>query len=623
MNTYPPYARALVLGILLAVAGAGLAYAQQGPPILLLTETTRNGGIDSLDGRVGVAVADINSSIRIRIDTDRLQRRVIEAHEVTDISDSLLAYLETIDKAAQRGLKDLPDLRDALAAYVANPNDATYEMYDHAVSPVAALADTLIDLVTPRGSPWRDTLNARVLRHIESEDQFSLADQYRYVFEVGEQRAEQLREQINNQLSEQEVFVQLGAWIVTREGDRPIHLEGFDTLPRGERFEVERTSLAITEADQQKFASLTQMAGEIGQGSPRDLIPDVKQSLAPAVSSYLTRIRGCVSEVAGSLEALGQDSLLAPAQASLDSTESTAQGYVDFVRGLLAQYQGTGLASLTSLSFVATLRNDVRTLVQRTRTLTQGLKRSLQPLEGIHERLSQLGQNNQTLSDRLERVFRSQDQCAPILDRIDRVLGDLSGIAGGARAARELKAENFEFGEKVLKLEVGQVPEETHFSLLDTGVRENEDAVVIKLATGRAEEAVKDLEFHQILLLRILPHLQLAPGLVFAYRNSTEDLEGAFQAAPSYSVLIKWLSRKHLGLTRLVRPGIGVNVATLDFENSDTVEIGFGAVLSLFHDYVQGGYGFNVHQNKGYFFFGINLPVATITSSLSPSNPVP
>ncbi|HKC69863.1 MAG TPA: hypothetical protein VKG26_16625, partial [Bacteroidia bacterium] len=54
--------------------------------------------------------------------------------------------------------------------------------------------------------------------------------------------------------------------------------------------------------------------------------------------------------------------------------------------------------------------------------------------------------------------------------------------------------------------------------------------------------------------------------------------------------------------------GVGLNMATLNFNNNNTIEIGIGFVVSAFKDYLQVGYGRNVSVDQSYWFFGIRLP---------------
>lgn len=96
-------------------------------------------------------------------------------------------------------------------------------------------------------------------------------------------------------------------------------------------------------------------------------------------------------------------------------------------------------------------------------------------------------------------------------------------------------------------------------------------------------------------------------GLIFIKADKTALAN--FEPAPAANWKISYLPRpgeKNLGS---LRPGIGMHVATLDFDPDNTVEIGTGVSVHLFGNLLQAGYGWNlgVEEDRGYWFLGLGL----------------
>ena len=86
--------------------------------------------------------------------------------------------------------------------------------------------------------------------------------------------------------------------------------------------------------------------------------------------------------------------------------------------------------------------------------------------------------------------------------------------------------------------------------------------------------------------------------------------------APAYSVLFKSASRRSGFWNNVLTPGIGANLSALDFDKDGTPELGAAVTLALFRDFVQVGYGYNVFRDRGYFFFGVGLPLPSLGFSV-------
>jgi hypothetical protein len=91
-------------------------------------------------------------------------------------------------------------------------------------------------------------------------------------------------------------------------------------------------------------------------------------------------------------------------------------------------------------------------------------------------------------------------------------------------------------------------------------------------------------------------------GLQFALMDKTTDL------IPATSVMWTLHHRNDDGISMLsnvVDFGFGISSCIMSKEGN--IEYGAGATLTFFSDILQAGYGFNIQQNKGYYFFGVAL----------------
>jgi hypothetical protein len=179
---------------------------------------------------------------------------------------------------------------------------------------------------------------------------------------------------------------------------------------------------------------------------------------------------------------------------------------------------------------------------------------------------------------------------------------------------RELNASALAFGEKVKRFDLDNLPGTTQLDLELTGSRADGDLVAIKVGMERPGIPVQDLEVQSLDLRRILVHVETAVGLVFVTRpRQPTDGSGKvpFQAAPAYSAFLKKGWRGSALWNNILRPGIGVSVAAVDFDLNGVPEIGIGGAVTLLRDWLQGGGGFNVFERRWYAFVGVGLPLPT------------
>jgi hypothetical protein len=180
-----------------------------------------------------------------------------------------------------------------------------------------------------------------------------------------------------------------------------------------------------------------------------------------------------------------------------------------------------------------------------------------------------------------------------------------------------------EFGTEVYKLTPEDLPETSELDLVNTGARSDGDRIALKMTLIRRDDVQPlALETREIYLFRVLPHVITTVGVIFADPLANTAIQTQFQMAPAFNFLFKGLGdqkcrRKSVAYNRLFDWGIGLHVAAPDFDKDDVPEIAAGVVISTLHDYLQGGFAFNLFTGDPYWFFGMRFPIPTFNIGAS------
>lgn len=593
-------------------AAAGLLAAVLTAPVLAHAELLRieEHDVDGLTQTVRPTpgIVDINSSLSLRLDHDGLREVLLGDHGVT-VDPRELETIRKIQDATRRGLDALASTAPALRAYAALDRPMPNDVQTMATA-VAAVADPAKEILTYalEQDPALDALINLRLEAIALDPGTPMSETYRTVFEAAAQYVDQRRAQIDGVLRTRGVYVQMGAWLHTAGVSHPIHLPGFDTYPEGEYYEFARWKLAalLSEANAQAFDEAAQTAREINERleAGADLGRVFGGELRAAAVKGLEPVRECVTGLQPKVEAVqrGAGQGLQAFATRASEARRAVEDYVAFLHALKLRYgnlAGTDPAQVGRL--FADLGADYEQLRARTTALRDDLKALAEDIKGLGAGVSaQLHADGQTLATQTQ-------HCA------DLALAQIRAVqtaAGMLVNGREIAEGSMEYTDKVLRHDLSRLPAETRVDLKTTGRREPGDAVVVRLSAGReAAQGARDLERRDLRLYPVLWHTDVAVSLIFANPSGEMGLSSDFQAAPSYSVLLKRGSRGNTFVNELLTPGIGLNIAALDFNVDQTMEFGVGMTLSLFRDYLQFGGGYNVNESRSYWFFGLAFPL--------------
>lgn len=573
------------------------------PPLLQIVEKDLNGGSHAVPR--DIAIVDIGSTLDIRLDRDALAGWVSGAgmgESTQALIDDYARLQSLLVGATAEGLEPLAKSLAAWGAAGGTPAATAALQQALTAQGSAPLGVLEYAAETPaRASPSRVRLREALNRALEEEAGQPVVRLYARILQVAQQELEVSRGTLEEALRQEGVSFQMGAWVATGEGARPLHLPNFDTYAPQERFDIDRFSLVLTDAQRQQLRqaerlsqalNTRQLSGDLGFGG--------QQQLAQLFSS--TRVY--LDELQVRLQAFQRASTALP-QGLLSTTEETRaqlDSYGAYMNGLATKYRSPA-ATTSSADFLMGTYDDLNEASQRTSRLVSQLTLLANGLRGRGTALEETGKG--------------------LLAQLDTCIRSLSGelrtafttVAAAVRPLAELQRTNtstLRFGQEVLRLELGALPESTSVDLADAGRRAPGDTVVLKLAVRHGERPPHELEMRQLQMQRVLVHLETVVGLIFAQQPRSETNPSLFQVAPAYSILFRGASRTSPFWNNVLTPGLGLNVSALDFDKDSTPELGAAVTLALFRDFVQVGYGYNVFQNRGYFFFGLGLPMPSL-----------
>jgi hypothetical protein len=603
------------------------------PHVLSITEYDQDGGENRFIK--SPSIADVNSRMEITINKNLLRERVVN-YVTTPVTQQLISQADFLRKTAVEGLQLLPDLSSELESFVKHRTEPEYntQARKQARLDLRGRVDKLIvqilaERYAPRGSALRESINLSLEKTKGIKDPvLQMIAQYHSIFEAATAQAERLNAEFNNLvnanlLKKEGVYIRLGAFISTAQGDRPIHLPGFDLHPLDERYEVTRFNYVLTDQQKAELQRLTDLAPTVQKDVENkgiaQALTDVYKELLPLSSVFqnIPSLDPVKAQCATMQKAFENDkALLQKTDAevaekiglSIDNISGILQAYENFLLDLSRKYSAGGKASaLTDDKLLIETNADFATVRDRTLALPEQINKEREKLESYLKDITKKELEGFTLSAEAQSFAAAAKEYFDELDKFMRVaLVSARNLIDVYIYGKQMDGTLSEFGDKVLKLDIDSLPVQTEFDLINTGVRNSGDSVIVKLVAGSATQSQREMETNQIMLFRALIHVDTTVNLIFA-RN-----EGIYQVAPSYSILLKLGCRRSVLYNRLIDIGIGLNIAALDFNKDSTQELGIGATVTAFRDYIQAGYGYNVNIKQYYWFFGLKLPLPTM-----------
>jgi hypothetical protein len=612
------------------------------PPLFTVQEHNRDGRNREVEEPLNIV--DIGSDLTITLDKAAIAAAIGKSGFVTAEQSQLLARLPELQKLLELRSASLDSLKRSLSAYaraVQGDPSARAEAKTQMTAAAKPLNDFLQQI--PDTSPFNAALGASL------ENRQTIPDRFTAVFDVATAQLHSLEQQLSastpsatgpstgntGNAGANGVYVQLGAWIVTDSGQRPIHLDGFDDYPTGTTFVINRWNLTLTPEQQQELAQYSQLATQVNDKGLQGLI-DWKTTGQQVLSQLDQTPTGkCAQGLVDQVNTLAKapQMQVQQIQGTLMALQASLAAYRQSLLDIRARYVAGGSATqLSPDQFLAQTNTDITTLVNTTNALVNGLDAGVTSIAAaVKSALPDAKQALGTLETQVK-------QCADTAKTdAASALADLQGTLHTLIAGRQVDVASLEFGDQVRKLSLDSLPGSTTVNLNQTGVREAGDVIAIKIAAGTTPQNRQDLAYRQLTMFQVIPHLDLKVGLIYANAQGqpsttstttttvdTTKNKHHFQAAPAYSILFKKGSYTSANYNRWIDAGIGLNLSSLDFNHDDVQELGIAIVGSVFRDYLQLGYGYNVTESRRYWFFGLRLPLPYFTLPLANnSTPAP
>ena len=549
-----------------------------------------------------IAAFDINSRVEISIDKNALRKALVDQLKIAPFSEEIITRISTLQNAAEKGLLALLPLQEALLNWSQAP-DSQKNVAD--LQPLfSQIGDPSLRIINlaPPGSRLREAFN-RQLFNLPREA--GVAGSYSILFEGALREAELLRTALDDVVNNRGVFIQLGAWLETGKSTNPIHLPGFDIYPELGQYVVKRWNISLSDEQQEQLKSIEALAHNFNTVGFNKALDNIMVSTPQTIVKITDSFHQCADSIATRLGTL--ENLLPPGEAiamsDIEKLNSLISGYMDFLQGLKEKYGSGNFVGGTG--FLIQTNDDLSQLKHLTGDLV-ALANNLKSDFSI--RLASGSGDVKAASDDLATVISG---CSGFLETgvsnlVEKTMAMLTELTG----FKKLNESALELGKEVMKYDISGLPDKTTLAITKTGRRQAGDKIMVRIAAGDSTRRSQILEHRRFRLFQILPHLRTIVGLIFADLPESETVDSKFQLSASYSILLKKGSRKSMGFNRIFSPGIGLNIAALDFDHNDVPEIGLGLVGSVFRDYIQGGFGYNVYRDEPYWFFGLRIPLS-------------
>ncbi len=564
--------------------------------ILTFHETDRQGKVFDIDFRKSTfPIVDINSTLKISIDKIALRDKM--AKSVRQDVEPELGKLKFIT-----GILEIQNKILDLMGSTSSDYKTRRENIDLFSSSMGEL-ETYIS----QDRKLRQTAN-EILGSDEDPQK-----QYERIFDIVRQHINGLVDEIDKSLKEKRVYFRLGGFLRDQNGKTtPIHLPQFDTYSDGVFTEIPRFAMPAPEKLQQEFQNASKEAEDYNKKGitsfdrVKTLLSELKVKLESGYNCFSDSLKKIYDVNTKDNRLI---SLMNPLFNSANTIATDVKDLAKLIRDISNSSNpvGSGLMYFTgAIGILKSIQTDGKLLSDQFKNLEQ-----------------QKGKIQAVLKGTVDKVIKDSKTCLPnfgtfLQDSIGVNISELQNW--NATSVEKQTQVNLEFTDKVKFMLMEDIPDDTEIDLRNTGQRSAGDEIHFKATIENKSEENQtpiniELERRSCTMFQIGLHSQLSAGVVFLdpINNSATKLTKQFQAAPSYSLLFKWGTRKSFFYNKFWNVGVGLNVSAPDFNLDSTPEIALGVMATTALDYLQLGFGRNLGVDAWYWFFGLRLPVGSIT----------
>ena len=530
---------------------------------------------------------DINSSIRIGINREQI---IKAANNWISVKTNLpVARIKGISEILSKRL----DLINAIRFTSLNLEEERKELekFSDQIGPLLGVINELEDA---------NPLKIGVIK-IFSVRNLSAADKYNRIFDLLEAEISSIENEYKSSIEKNKVFFRLGTFV----NNTPVHLEGFDSYKEGDYYFVPPFVSNVPEDQKQDFEKYRKIASKANEDALTALTEILQDMIEPILDSLKSEIKDKFSEPLISFES---------AMANLEKISDEVKPEIDQDREEITKFVAsvdlliTYAKDVKRPDYVKNLAESIIQAYNDFQVLDESLKKSVERLKN----LGIAGDFNTALTDLNTSYSAGKKVISEEINSVRLFFDSKNQLQ--INLTEKISESLLKLGDEVSKLPLDNIPDQTTLDLKRTVYRQDGDRLIFKAVLTKSspendKQEEKTIDYTSIGLYQIGLHNSIQAVLILADNLSGQfESKKQFQFDPSYSVLFKWGNRRSSFYNDFVEFGFGLNMATLDFNNDNTPEVGIGLVFSAFKDYLQAGYGRNFGSDQNYWFFGIRLP---------------
>ncbi len=565
--------------------------------VLQIEEFDRQGKKNTVDFRkISFPIVDINSTLHIQIDKDVVRAKAVglKLYDQSYDSEKLITIIKILKKENE--------LLEIIGSTTGTPEHREKKLDKFSTS-MSTLTSFIMDIKSMR-------IRANEIYNAD----YDANKTYSLLIALVRDEIKDIGKEIDKAIKDQRIYFRLGGWLRNEYGNlQPIHVPQFDTYEEGKFFEVPRFIMPAPEELRRQYKEASDAAEEYNKKGVtafdeiRMQIRTFNDSLNSALLCVDTNYKNSI-DLLKDIEKIKNQ--VKPFMDQLDFLIKDVKNVAQIIQKVNESSDPLGMGT----SYIGQLLDLFKNIEIKTPELVKLFDSTTRQLrERVSAEAKEKIENFLSVSSKcLEPLKTYKDKVKVLANEIQNWL---------VLSVPDHIAVNLEFTDKVNSFLIEDIPESTDLDLRSTGQRSDGDEIYFKAALEKRsdlsanQDKLYELERKSLTMFRVNWYTELSAGVVFLdpVKNSATKLTKQFQAAPSYSLLFKWGSRESYAHNKFWRLGIGVNIAAPDFDLDSTPEIGLGVTMTTALDYLQIGFGRNLGVETWYWFFGLRLPIGTVT----------
>jgi hypothetical protein len=559
-----------------------------------------NGKIIRLDSSSLSLYVDVSSLVSIEFEINEIQRKLTAESLKSSKLDSLLNTIKLLQTLSKQGLKNLPKLSEELKML-----DTTKSVIDR-----QKIIHDAWNKITPFTlgilaiSEGNSELN-EILISALNESEVGMIANTKSVLAATNAYAGKLQTRLNEILAEDGIYIQMAATLYGNKGNKvPIHFEGFDDFTPPEYYDPYELKLAPTEEQLKELTKIESISDSINNKGISALFQFFKNNLKDKIAGPL------INDFENSIKDL-EDQIHMILQQEYDIDE--LKNKLDILRTSIISIHRDAIhfkekythsLSGSQSEIISGLLGDINELSNQIKNIA----RQLNEIDSfITMKLKTAPNSIRNVLVNLQTYFESEK-----IKKIENLKSGFDVLAieiTGYRTIHEINNLTIEFTDKVKKLSLLDLPPSAMMDIKNNaGYREEGDNILLEMRGGRPNEEPITLGKQYFTLMMTQPHIVTNVGLMFVNQINNNS-QGKFTASPGSSILFKFGTKgKNPYYRKFLDFGLGLNFTTLNFSESNDLEIGAGFIGSAFKDYFQSGIGYNLTEGGWYYMFGFRIP---------------